>query len=44
MTERNKTIRLSKDVHKQLSIKKIELEYNSFEDMIVEEFLENKDE
>ena len=43
MSERNKSIRLSKETHKELSIKKIEMEYNSFEEMIVEEFLKGEE-
>lgn len=44
MTERNKTIALTKETHKELAIKKIELEYNSFEEMLKEEFLNKNNE
>ena len=44
MVERNKTIALTKETHKQLAIEKIKLEYNSFEELIKEEYLGDKNE
>ena len=43
MSAMKKTIAVSKPVHKELAYRKIEREYNSFEEMLVTEILNEGD-